>query len=296
MQIDDRLIAKAFNYISPQVAMVDFEGNIIYVNRTWVTAGAARFERSWTGDNYFDVCRRAIVNGDPIAAAVYHAMRQVASGDTKSERIDYPCHSPTEQRWFEVLISRIEDADVPVLLVSHTNITARKIAARKLTRAALEDSLTGLANRRHFDSLINREWARSRRNSTTIHIAVLDVDKFKLVNDRYGHAAGDQALIDLATTMRKHLRRPSDISARFGGDEFVMCYCGATTEYVEKTLRSLSDEFSDFPDYDRSASIGCIEVRPSWSGTAERALSLADQCLYRAKREGKGQVSFIVRA
>jgi diguanylate cyclase (GGDEF)-like protein len=92
----------------------------------------------------------------------------------------------------------------------------------ELRRSANTDALTGVANRRQFDFLVDREWDRARRSSATLSLLMVDIDHFKLYNDHYGHQQGDVCLKAVAQTIQELVQRPADAVARFGGEEFVV--------------------------------------------------------------------------
>ena len=91
----------------------------------------------------------------------------------------------------------------------------------KLEALSLTDSLTGIANRRHFDSILQQEWQRAQRLGHSLALAILDVDWFKPYNDHYGHPAGDACLRQIAQALAATVCRSSDLVARYGGEEFV---------------------------------------------------------------------------
>src|SRR6202789_1296224 len=97
-----------------------------------------------------------------------------------------------------------------------------KHMADELRRTATTDALTGVANRRQFDELLEREWLRARRSGEPVSLLMIDVDHFKLYNDLYGHPKGDICLRHVAQVLKRACRRPADIVARYGGEEFMI--------------------------------------------------------------------------
>ncbi|HAT33211.1 MAG TPA: REC domain-containing diguanylate cyclase, partial [Janthinobacterium sp.] len=104
------------------------------------------------------------------------------------------------------------------------DITHHKQSEDALQRAAHIDPLTKIANRRHFDTFLEKEWQRSVRSGAPLSLVVLDVDHFKLYNDTLGHPAGDACLQQVAQAIAAHACRPTDLAARYGGEEFVLLF------------------------------------------------------------------------
>lgn len=100
------------------------------------------------------------------------------------------------------------------------------LVSAEMERLSREDSLTALANRRHFDAIFLQEWERSRREAHPVSLIFVDVDHFKAFNDTYGHQEGDAVLARVGATLRACLRRPGDLAARYGGEEFVLLLPG----------------------------------------------------------------------
>ncbi|HZP87803.1 MAG TPA: GGDEF domain-containing protein [Burkholderiales bacterium] len=159
---------------------------------------------------------------------------------------------------------------------------------------AISDALTGLPNRRGFDSTLSREISRARRHKTPLCLAILDLDHFKRINDQFGHVTGDMVLVHFAQTM-KSAGRDVDLLARFGGEEFVLLMPDTPligAEFgVNRLLRCLEDQ----PLITQAAT---IQVRFSagiaqWGldETAENLLVRADGALYAAKAAGRGRVA-----
>lgn len=165
-----------------------------------------------------------------------------------------------------------------------------------LEELATHDALTGLYNRREFDLRLSRELARSRRFDQPVSLIMLDIDHFKLINDTYGHPAGDEALCRLTRLVEQEIRQV-DTAARLGGEELAIILpqtdqAGAVQ--VAERIRLRISRRIRFTDCDISmpltVSIG-IAVFPQ-DATSEEALSVAaDQALYRAKREGRDRVA-----
>jgi len=118
----------------------------------------------------------------------------------------------------------------PPLVLARVRTQLRvKHLADDLRRIATTDVLTGIANRRHFDALLEREWRSARRTGDALALLMIDVDHFKSFNDRYGHLAGDACLRSVAQALEYASLRPTDLVARYGGEEFVVL--------LPKTLR-----------------------------------------------------------
>ena len=171
---------------------------------------------------------------------------------------------------------------VPVGITAFATVAAAAMASRYMSvllrRVATTDSLTGLPNRQALDELIEREVARSTRFGTPLSVAIMDVDRFKEVNDSDGHIAGDILLAALATNLRRDLRAV-DVLARFGGDEFVALMPGCALEDAASSADRLR-ETAGHP-----CSIGVSAWAPG--DTASTLLLRADRALYQAKHAGR---------
>jgi len=150
--------------------------------------------------------------------------------------------------------------------------------ARSLRTAATTDPLTGVANRRAWEAEATRNLAHAQRTGEPLSIAILDLDHFKVVNDREGHGAGDALLCALTAGWSRRLRG-ADLLGRYGGDEFVLCLPGTDEAGAWQVLRQL-DETHDFP-----WSTGLATARPD--DTLGTVLARADSHLYLQKRAGR---------
>jgi diguanylate cyclase (GGDEF)-like protein len=159
---------------------------------------------------------------------------------------------------------------------------------------ARHDALTGLLNRYSLDEYAAREVARANRGDHELSLIVLDLDDFKEVNDRYGHAAGDQVLVQAANRIHEVIRE-GDIAFRVGGEEFLVILPGGDREVAARVAERLRRVLVDRPfkcsgqSVTVSTSVGVVTfdpIRDDW----ESLLRRADQALYRAKALGRNRV------
>ena len=184
------------------------------------------------------------------------------------------------------------------------DISERKIAEDKLQDAfhtveqlAMVDGLTGVANRRLMDETLNREWMRAIRDGTSLSLLLIDVDHFKLYNDLYGHLAGDACLQAIATAIQSQLRRPPDMLARFGGEEFVIILPNTPASGAETMSRIVLDAVAGCaiphpgsPYGSVTVSLGCATLTATLEGSTKDLLKAADDAMYRAKTNGRNQM------
>jgi two-component system cell cycle response regulator len=172
-----------------------------------------------------------------------------------------------------------------------------KAALGEREKMAMTDVLTGAFNRRYLLQHLTHELDRARRGRSDLSVLVLDFDHFSHVNDRYGHAAGDAALAELAKRIQGSLRRNCDWFARLGGDEFVVVLpqtdLVGSSVMAEKLLRAVeaTPMSTDTGIIRMSASIGASGLSAFHdrdSVTPEILIELADQCLYKSKKAGRG--------
>ena len=167
----------------------------------------------------------------------------------------------------------------------------------QLTTLASQDGLTGIANRRTLDEAFSNEWKRAIRVQSPLALLMVDLDHFKQFNDLYGHHAGDLCLKAVAETMQQHLRRPGDVAARFGGEEFVLLLphtslgdAQAIAERISADVVALSIQHEGSPWGTVTISIGCSAVVPSRDDNQIAMLQSTDAALYAAKQAGRNCV------
>ena len=169
------------------------------------------------------------------------------------------------------------------------DVTAQKGEAERLLRLAESDPLTGAANRSRLEQAVVEAIARAERSGQPFGVLFADLDQFKALNDRLGHAAGDQALQEVARRIRDHVRS-SDVVARVGGDEFAVVLEGVKTREIAqdvaaKLVRAIVQPIPSLPSAPQlGVSIG-VAMWPDDGGSTAELLQSADRAMYRVKRE-----------
>jgi len=159
------------------------------------------------------------------------------------------------------------------------------------------DQLTQIPNRRSLDQQLLSEWSRSIRDRIPLSLMMIDVDKFKVYNDTYGHLQGDRVLVMIAETICATLQRAGDYAARFGGEEFCVLLPGAgiegamlVAEQIREAIQSLVIHCDDGTSGKVTISVGVHSLIPSMADTIPDLIAKADNALYMAKEAGRNCV------
>ncbi|MEY4977761.1 MAG: hypothetical protein RLZZ352_31 [Pseudomonadota bacterium] len=169
---------------------------------------------------------------------------------------------------------------------------------RQLEVMSTTDSLTQLANRRHFDAVLAEEWQRAQRLQTPLGLILLDIDHFKAYNDHLGHLQGDECLRQIGAVLRASVRRAGELVARYGGEEFVVITPGSNREQTRALAESIRKniEAAGIPHPHSSvaqhitSSAGTACKTPRLHDTPQALMQAADAALYQAKQQGRNQV------
>ncbi len=175
-----------------------------------------------------------------------------------------------------------------------TDVLVRRL---DLERIAWEDKLTGLPNRRRFDSHLVDEWRRAARLEVPLTMLMIDVDHFKRFNDSYGHVAGDACLTMVGNAVSRSVRRSVDFAARYAGEEFAVLLFHTTradglqfAERLRKAVAELEIEHGTSEHRVVTISVGGVTVVPDAQESPEVLINLADEALYNAKAAGRNKV------
>lgn len=179
-------------------------------------------------------------------------------------------------------------------------VLTRKLdtANHELKRLASLDGLTAIANRRHFDTVLDDEWRRAVRQGRDLSILMCDIDHFKEYNDSYGHPSGDECLRQVARVLASAMDRGGDLVARYGGEEFVAVLpetslegASFVAERMRQAIAQLKLTHGGSPFGCLTASFGIASAVPGAKSDPLKILAAADRALYQAKQNGRNRVA-----
>ena len=251
---------------------------------SWLMQGLGRS----TGDAsmlYFDIYAAA----DEVEADT-DEKRLVVILEDVTERLDMEQKLLQSANRANLLLQQLEEANHQL-----------EEANQRLELLTIQDELTGIANRRHFNAVLEQEWRRSVRNGTPVSLILIDIDFFKDYNDTYGHQSGDACLKQVASSLDRTFNRPGDLVARYGGEEFVAVMSDVDTEDAATMAEKLRTQVEalDIPHECSQAStrvtisLGGATTIPAGSESPAALIEAADGALYQAKREGRNRVKHI---
>ncbi|MEI7611969.1 MAG: diguanylate cyclase [Betaproteobacteria bacterium] len=211
--------------------------------------------------------------------------------------ISIPYHLVQDGEVYPLKGLQQRNSQLEVLIEERTR--ALEFANFQLELLSNSDGLTGIANRRNFDTAFALEWNRAQRSGLPLALLILDVDHFKHFNDHYGHLAGDDCLRALAQVLLKEVRRSGELVARYGGEEFVVLMPDSSAsaalemaERIQQAVWSLAVPHAEIADSIGivTFSFGVASLTPSASFVPDDLIGEADQALYRAKNSGRNRI------
>ncbi len=299
-QIESERFSRAIVDALPQhLAIIDETGTIIAVNKAWrdfAFANSEQPEKLCEGTNYLDACNVTTGDGVQEAEAYAQGIRAVMNGTLIEFSLEYSCHSPDHQHWYNGRVTRFPGEGPLRIVITHDNITELKLAEKAIQQLAHYDTLTQLPNRMLLLDRLGQVLAKAKRERQRAAILFLDLDRFKLINDSLGHAAGDKLLKIVAERLNDCVRK-SDTVARLGGDEFIIVLPSVpqtedVTLIAQKVLHSLTRPVDlEGQEVFTSTSIG-IAMYPADGRDVDSLIRCADMAMYRAKETGRNTYQF----
>ena len=297
----NNFLKSVLDTITEHIVVIDNDGKILFVNKTWSLFGqnnACVIDESWVGVNYLYECDKAGEMGDAYGQTAASGIRSVINTAEENFYFEYPCHSPDEERWFMMRVTPFKIAEGDCFVISHQNITERKIAEDAVLKLSRIDGLTDIPNRRFFNDFLESEWNRCHRLGMPVSLALIDLDDFKLLNDTYGHQSGDECLKAIGRVLQRFSKRPSDLCARYGVEEFAIIYGNTSLDQAKILLDELLNEIRalNIPNEKSpvlpilTASIGLATMQPDQDNNESELIQEADRLLYLAKEKGKNQI------
>jgi diguanylate cyclase (GGDEF)-like protein len=264
--------------IAAEIAVVDATGTIVHSNRKWhETAKVGGLSAKPSGWNYVAECEAAAARGSDEAAAILAGLRSVLSREQPYFVHIYGCPFNGVYHWYQVQISEFDLGGRLYAILMHVDVSAMQ-----------RDALTGLANRAMFDVQLDLAFSLVRARERQTGIVIVDINRMKLINDLYGHRVGDEALLAVATAV-KRIGGRGCLAARIGGDEFGIILSAERGALAEPRLRAnlkpevvCSISAAGKPVF-VSASVGAA-FYPHDGATATELLASADGAMYAQKR------------
>ena len=282
----------ALNNMSHGLCMLDPQDRLQVWNERFLELLHLHGAPVRVGMRISQLVRHSIRAGNHKAKSAKQVIGDLISG-LQQDNFDQFHTSPDGDRTIAVSRRMMDDGGSVVIL---EDVTERKRAQERITHLAKFDELTGLANRAQFRERINEMLANvnKRQNHLTVHL--IDLDRFKAINDTLGHPIGDKLLKEVALRLSTVIK-PGDMITRFGGDEFVVLQVGTERRQdaewlAQRLVRPLKEPFEiDGHRIDIGASIG-IAMAPHDGVDADQLLKKADMALYAAKNSGGGSHRF----
>ena len=284
-----RLLSTAVDASGQSVLITNGKQEIIYTNPAFTLM------TGYESDEVMGKTPR-FLQGAETSQATRVAIREAlaANKPVHVEILNY--HKTGRAYWLDLSIVPVldDEGEVTNFVAIEVDITERKKAEHEIARIAMEDHLTGLANRRAAEDRLALEWGRARRDHGEFAVAIVDIDRFKLVNDQYGHHIGDQVLKHVAGLMASNLRG-GDWIARWGGEEFLVCFHdldrrGAMTA-AERLRKQVKSKPILLPQGELPVTVSMgVSLYGAEHKSTEEMLAQADALLYEAKHAGRDKV------
>ena len=272
--------------LSPDAILIELNEEIVFTNPSARLVFRETQHLSLLGRSLTSLIRRAQTETD--------ALRMMINPESETEEVAIRLDGSA----FDVSVYRIslKYQGQPAIQMVARDISIRKKLEYQLSFQATHDPLTGISNRSALLDRMSDAITYARRNSLPVWVAFIDLDRFKFINDHYGHRAGDQILTGISSRLRSILRS-NDILGRYGGDEFIVVLRGGPEfEMSPETLERIMQAVAEPTKIDgHSLFVNCsvgVSVFPQDGDSPQQLLEMADAAMYRAKQSGRNRSQF----
>ncbi len=285
--------------LQDSVVVLDMHGHIADIN--WATQKLLGWNpREILGRDFFEFYPEM---REVLSSSNRPIRREVPLSDSPGIVLEIQCSSLFNQKKDEVgkliVVRDVTSRNRAEVALQSANqqlkeqLAKNKQLHKKLEQQALHDSLTGLYNR-HIDEILTKEFSRAHREKTPISVAMIDIDHFKSINDRYGHQYGDLLLKTFSQYLLNTIR-VEDYAARYGGDEILLAFPGMDQENAVKKAEEIRENFTKLPilsEFDKAPTTITVGIAtyPQNGKNLEEIIRAADWALYSAKEEGRNRV------
>lgn len=295
-------LSYALAEMSDGLAMFDAEGRLVFCNEQYRACFPHTGKLRQPGAYLRDILQAVVETGEQITVPRHNPEAWIDAivanlAVESEEEINL-----FDGRWLQLRTRPTSSGSTMVVIADVTRMKLAELALHTTTNQLKElvrtDSLTDLLNRRAFDEAIETETRRSARAGTALSLLLVDVDHFKVFNDRYGHPAGDECLRLVSQHLKASIRRPTDLAARYGGEEFTAILPDTDAESAQQIAeafrKALAESRLPHESIERgyvTASVGVATYPPeNLHRDPLELVRTADEALYRAKAAGRDRV------
>lgn len=291
------LAGTVLDSLASAVAVIDMDGVVLATNLTWQQCALSPVDALANvdvGQSFLDACQARGTWDIAVGEHIAEGTLRVIAGRAPRFEIQFEVPGDDTGRWFLLVVTHVPELGA---VVSRTETTTHQTVQAVFADLAFHDPLTGLPNRWLVLDRLRMVVGRAERHGTWAAVVFADVDRFKAINDSFGHSAGDQVLVTVAHRLRNVLRA-EDTCGRWGGDEFVVVLELEQADVIDAIVRRLEAALAEavvigdetlHVGVTLGVAVACTIAR------IEQLLELADDAMYRAKRSGR-PVRFTVLA
>jgi len=300
--LENNFFQPVIDSLPEQIAIIDRKGTILTTNRAWNRVSRNKttscINRGLPGDNYLDICSEAAEFDERMKYAVRNLKLIL---EKKSERFsfEYPSHNANRKRWYLMHVKPlIVEEKLEGAVITHINITKRKVVELKAKRLSSNDDMTGVLNRKTGIQYLQKEMKMSDRRQSNLSLCYVDIDNLKFINDNFGHKEGDEIIKKIVNIITDSLRE-TDLIARMGGDEFLIVLPDTSFNNSKVVMQRVMEKIDDFngkksKPYELSISFGFAEYDPVYKMTPDKLIETADTEMYRMKRSHKKNYPYFI--